>query len=135
MARAAVPRCPSCNSATVRKREMIVKTGTYDRLGGSTGLFNSSPTRVSASRGRNHWVEELTPSTYLPPSALAFFLSAWAYNPDISVGLGFYIFVAVNGLWFVGVHGEKESFRKEWACSKCGEVWDPSEPEANSEEE
>ena len=134
MNRSTTHRCPQCNSTAVRKREMIVKAGTYDRVGGSTGFFNRSPTRVFASTGRNRWAQELAPMSYFWPSVLALFLWAWAYGPDTTVGLGFYLFITINTLWFVGVYSDQVSFRKEWACSKCGEVWDPTESEDDSAE-
>ena len=127
--RPSIPRCPNCNSTAVRKREMIVKAGTYDRVGGSTGFSSKSSTRVFASTGRNRWVQELAPMSYGWPIVLAFFLYAYAASPEISVGIGFYLLVVFNVLWFMAVQGSKEGFRKEWACSKCGEVWDPTESE------
>jgi hypothetical protein len=108
---------------------MIVKTGTYDRTGGSIGLSSNPRPRVFVSRGRNHWVEELKPMSYGWPLLLALFLYGHAADPGTTLSIGFYLLVVLNTLWFMAVRGSKESFRKEWACSKCGEVWDPTEPE------
>ena len=129
MGRPTIPRCPNCNSTAVRKREMIVKAGTYDRVGGSTGFSSKSSMRVFVSRGRNHWVDELKPMSYGWPILLAILLYGHAASTETSVGIGFYLLVVFNALWFIAAHGSKEGFRKEWACSKCGEVWDPTESE------
>ena len=129
VSRSSIPRCPKCNSTAVRKREMIVKAGTYDRAGGSVSVSGKLSPRVFVSRGRNHWVEELKPMSYGWPILLALFLYGHAASPETSVGIGFYLLVVFNVLWFMAVQGSKAGFRKEWACSKCGEIWDPSESE------
>ena len=134
MGRPTIPRCPQCNSTAVRKREMIVKASTYDRVGGSTGFFNRSPTRVFASTGRNRWAQELAPMSYGWPIVLAIFLYGHVASPETSVGIGFYLLVVFNVLWFMTVHSDHKGFREEWACSKCGEVWNPSESEERSPE-
>lgn len=130
--RSSIPRCPNCNSATVRKREMIVKTGTYDKFGASTGFSSRSSTRVFLSRGRNNWVEELMPMSYLWPSLLALYLWGTLGSADGTFSFGYFLAVLFNLLWFLMVHSSRGSFRREWACSKCGEVWDPTEPEESS---
>jgi hypothetical protein len=119
-------RCPECNSTAVRKREMIVKAGTYIRVGGSTGLSSKSSTRVFASWGRNNWVDELTPMSYVWPIVLAVFLVA--LFREYSTSFGYWATVLFNVMWLMVVHSDHKGFREEWACSKCGEVWNPSEP-------
>lgn len=133
--RTSILRCPNCNSTAVRKREMIVKSGTYDRAGGSIGLSSRPSPRVFVSRGRNNWVEELTPMSYFWPILLAIFLYGHAVSPETSVGIGFYSLVFFNVLWFMAVRGSKDGFKKEWACSKCGEVWNPAALEISDAEE
>lgn len=127
--RSSIPRCPNCNSTAVRKREIIVKAGTYERAGGSISLSGKLSPRIFVSRGRNNWVEELKPMSYGWPVLLALFLYGHVASPEISAGIGFYLLVVFNALWFIGVQGSKAGFKKEWACSKCGEVWDPAESE------
>ena len=128
-------RCPKCNSTAVRKREMIVKTGTYDKFGGSTGFSSKSSVRVFVSRGRNNWVDELKPMSYLWPSLLALYLWGSFSAPEVSFSFGYWVAALFNLLWFIAVHSDHDSFRKEWACSKCGEVWDPTAPADDSAEE
>jgi hypothetical protein len=48
------------------------------------------------------------------------------------VGIGFYMLMVFNVLWFIAVQGSREGFMNEWACTKCGEVWDPTKPEEES---
>jgi len=67
--------------------------------------------------------------SYFWPILLAIFLYGHVANPETSVGIGFYLLVVFNVLWLMAVQGSKSGFRKEWACSKCGEIWDPSESE------
>jgi hypothetical protein len=119
-------RCPMCNSSAVRKREMIVKAGTYMRIGGSTGLSSKSSIRVFASRGRNNWVDELTPMSYVWPVVLIVFLVA--LFREKSASFGYWATVLFNVVWLMAVHSDHKGFREEWACSKCGEVWNPLEP-------
>lgn len=130
MARLDIPRCPGCNSGTIRKREMLVKSGNYSRVGLSTGLSGNSSTRIFASRGRNDMVDSLMPMSYLWPSILAVFL--FAYIADSSTPIGLEKFVAVvallvNILWFLAVHDDHDKFTKEWFCTKCGHKWLPKE--------
>lgn len=132
MTKSNAPRCPKCNSTAVRKREMIVKSGTHYRVGGSTGLSSKSSTRVFVSRGRNNWVEELTPMSYLLPMVLAVFLVA--LFREYSASFGYWAVVFFNVMWLMAVHSDHEGFREEWACSKCGEVWNPLIYKENSEE-
>jgi hypothetical protein len=68
------------------------------------------------------------------PIVLAFFLYAYVASPETSVGIGFFLLVIFNALWFTAAYESKESFRKEWVCSKCGEVWDPTESEEDGRE-
>ena len=124
--RSDIPRCPNCNSTTARKREMVVKAGTYIRVGGSTGLSSKSSIRVFASRGRNNWVDELTPMSYLWPVVLAVILAA--LFRENSTSFSYWAAVLFNIMWLMAVHSDHKGFREEWACSKCGEVWNPSEP-------
>jgi hypothetical protein len=105
---------------------MIVKAGTYIRVGGSTGLSSKSSTRVFASRGRNNWVDELTPMSYVWPIVLAVFLVA--LFREYSTSFGYWATVLFNVMWLMVVHSDHKGSREEWACSKCGEVWNPSEP-------
>ncbi len=111
---------------------MIVKAGTYYKVGGSTGLSSKSSTRIFVSRGRNGWVDELTPMSYFFPIVLAVFMVALfrEYNES----LGYWVVTLFNVMWFMAVHSDHEGFREEWACSKCGEVWNPSISTENTEE-
>ena len=128
-------RCPACNSSAVRKREMIVKAGSYTRVGGSAGLSGKSSTRVYVSRGKSDWVEELKPMSYFWPCLMALFLWGSYSDPEQSFFIGSWLAVAVNILWFMIVRSDHKDFREEWACSRCGEVWNPSEPKQISAEE
>jgi len=111
---------------------MIVKAGTHYRVGGSTGLSSRSSTQIFVSRGRNDWVEELTPMSYLLPIVLAVFMVA--LFRESSTSFGYWVVMLFNVMWFVAVHSDHKGFRQEWACSKCGEVWNPSISKENTEE-
>ena len=120
-------RFPKCNSGSVRKRSMIVKTGVYDRAGISTSLFNNSPLRVSFSRGQNNWIDELQPMSYLLPVLMTLVLVMIFNSASFSLISGFAFFIAmiINVFWFISVDSDKNNYEKQWACSKCGEVWTP----------
>ena len=124
--RSSIPRCPKCNSSAVRKREMIVKTGTYDKFGGSAGFTSKSSVRIFLSRGRNHWVDELKPMSYLWPCLMALILWGIYDDPDQSFSFVNLIASFINILWFMAVYASNKGFREEWACSRCGEVWNPA---------
>ena len=120
----ALSRCPACNSTAVRKREMIVKTGSYNRYGGSIGLNKYPSPRIFGSRGKNDWVGELAPMSYFWPILLAVILVG--LFEDKGMTIGYWATALFNVAWFFAAYGDSDAFKKEWACSKCGNVWDPS---------
>jgi hypothetical protein len=104
---------------------MIVKAGTYYRVGASTGFSSKSSLRVFGSQGRSAWTDELARRSYFWPVILAICLiGLFSVN---AASLGYWLVVAFDLAWLLAVSGDHEAYKKEWACSKCGAVWNPEQ--------
>ena len=88
---------------------MIVDSGTYDKLGGSTGFSGNSSTRLFVSRGRNLWVKQLTPMTYLWPILWSLLLIGSLAQPG-HISIWWLLAAIINFMWFMVVHADHKAF-------------------------
>ena len=130
-------KCPVCGSGAVRRREVVHKSGTsvYSGKSSSSGfsfrLFGRARPRVWFGKGRHSGQRQsirAREAEPLPmwPAILLPGLILFSQGSVQSFGFWSWAGFVFSGFWLIGALSDREAYKEQWLCGKCGARFTPT---------